>query len=226
MRSRDRVRAYFDREAARFDAIYDDARKSGVQRAADRLLRGVVVARWTLVCNLAPCGHAWTALDVGCGSGRYAIEFARRGAVRVAGLDVAPAMIDLARRHAASAGVADRTQFTISSFLDFPEEATYDVVVATGYFDYVEDPVPHLRKMLALCRGRLFVSIPKRWEFRVPTRVVRFALAGGYVRFYSKPEFLRIAGEAGVAAGRLSLIDLGRDWIAVVNCHQATKTAG
>lgn len=216
MRSLDRVRTYFDREAERFDAIYDDARKSIVERVADRVFRGVVVERWKLICTLAPCGHPWDALDVGCGSGRYAIEFARRGAARVVGIDVSPSMIDLAKSKAAAAGVSGRTEFAVASFLSFSPPERFDVVTATGYFDYLDDPVPHLRKMLALCRGRVFISIPKRWELRVPMRLVRFALAGGYVRFYARAELHALLKEAGVGPERAAIIDLGRDWIVVV----------
>ncbi len=47
-------------------------------------------------------GHA--VLDVGCGTGRHAIELARRK-YRVTGVDVSAGMIEEARRHAAAAGV-------------------------------------------------------------------------------------------------------------------------
>jgi 2-polyprenyl-3-methyl-5-hydroxy-6-metoxy-1,4-benzoquinol methylase len=214
VRSLDRVRAYFDREAGRFDAIYETDRKPLHQRVIDRARR-VVVERYKLVCNLAPSAGPWTALDVGCGSGRYAIEFARLGATVVA-LDVSESMIALGKSQAAAAGVSDRIRFAAEGFLDFRVDETFDVVTAMGYFDYLEDPVPHLRKMLAASRGRVFASIPKRWEYRVPIRMARFALAGGYVRFYSHAEFLSIAAEAGVRSDRLSLIDLGRDWLAVI----------
>src|SRR6185503_7768219 len=114
------------------------------------------------------------------------------------------------------AGVSDRTAFTVGSFLEFPTDTRFDVVTAVGYFDYVDDPVPHWRKLASLCRGRLFISIPKRWEFRVPLRLARFALAKGFVRFYAKSEFLAIAVAAGVTADRVMLVDLGRDWLAII----------
>ncbi len=93
---------------------------------------------------------------------------------------------------------------------------TFDVVVAAGYFDYLEDPVPHLRKMVEVSRGHIYVTVPKRWEIRVPIRTLRFALSGGFVRFYSRREFLQIAREAGLSLDCVSLVDLGRDWVAVI----------
>jgi 2-polyprenyl-3-methyl-5-hydroxy-6-metoxy-1,4-benzoquinol methylase len=215
MQSLERVREYFNREAIRFDAIYED-RKPWYQRLGDHLFRQVVVERFHLICNLAPTPGSWTVLDVGCGSGRYALALAAAGASRVVGVDVAQSMIDLAKEQAAAAGVANRCDFAVSAFLDFTSQERFDVVVATGYADYLEDPLPHLRKMVAMCRGRVFVSVPKRWEVRAPTRKLRFAAEGGYVRFYSKAEFLSLAEAAGLSPERVSLIDLGRDWIAVL----------
>lgn len=215
MKSQDLVRNYFDREAQRFDAIYE-ARKPLSQRLVDRFFRGVVIERFQLIVNLAPMSGPWTVLDAGCGSGRYALALAAAGASRVVGVDAAPAMIDLARRQAEEAGIAARCEFHVAPFLDYRTDERFDVVVATGYFDYLEDPVSHLRRMVERCRGRIFASIPKRWEWRVPTRKVRFAIEKGFVRFYSRREVEAMMQAAGIPAERWSLIDLGRDWVAVV----------
>lgn len=213
MRSLDRVRRHFERDARRFDAIYSE-RKPLVQQIVDSQRR-VVVERFSLIQNLAPLPGRWTALDVGCGPGRYSIALAESGAARVLGVDVASAMIALARRQAATAGKTDVCEFVVTSFADFHTDERFDVVVATGYFDYVESPAKDVAKMVQACRGRIFASFPKRLDWRVPLRKARFALVGGYVRFYDESEVRRLFAAAGLAADRLSLIDLGRDWIAV-----------
>jgi len=215
MNSLDLVRNYFDREARRFDAIYD-LRKPLHQRVVDRFFRRVVIERFHLICNLAPSPGRWTALDVGCGPGRYSIALARAGAARVLGLDVAASMITLSCQEAVQAQMQDRCEFLTAGFLDFATTEKFDVVVATGYFDYVEEPLLHLRKMIELCRGKIFASIPKRWEFRVPIRKLRFALQHGFVRFYSRREIMNLVTLAGLPQERVSLIDLGRDWIAIL----------
>lgn len=208
------VRDYFNREARRFDAIYV-SEKPIIQRAVDSL-RKVVVERFRLVCSLAPLPGAWTALDVGCGSGRYSIAFARAGAANVVGVDVAASMTELALEEAKRAGVTDRCSFVTAPFLDFHSDQKFDVVVAMGYFDYLSDPAGHLRRMLDLCRGRVFMSVPKRWEIRVPIRKLRFAFEKGFVRFYSRGELDQLMADTGVSSDRWSVIDLGRDWVAVI----------
>lgn len=214
MTIQDIVRDYFNREAQRFDAIYT-TEKPLVHRLVDSL-RKVVVERFHLVCNLAPSAGPWTALDVGCGSGRYGIAFAQSGATRVVGVDVAASMTALAAEEAARHGVNSQCEFITAPFLAYQSDERFDVVVAMGYFDYLEDPAVHLRKMLQHCRGRVFLSLPKRWEVRAPIRKVRFALEKGFVRFYSRREVDMLMADAGVPPDRVSLIDLGRDWIGVV----------
>jgi len=214
MNSRELVRNYFDRAVSRFDAIYE-AEKPFDQRIVDTLFRKVVVERFHLICTLAPSTDPWTVLDVGCGPGRYSTALARAGAARVVGVDVSAPMIAAAEQEAEKAGVADRCTFRVAPFAEYQSDEMFDAIIATGYFDYLEDPLSDLTKMVRHCHGRIFASFPKRWEVRVPIRKLRFRLAGGFVRFYTKGEVLGLFEAAGIKPERLFLVDLGRDWIAV-----------
>jgi 2-polyprenyl-3-methyl-5-hydroxy-6-metoxy-1,4-benzoquinol methylase len=212
MRSLDLVHDYFDRAAERFDAIYESD-KPLHQRLGDALFRRVIHERFRLIVN-AVGGAGKTILDVGCGPGRYPIALAIRGAPRVVGVDVSAEMLAIAEREAERAGVADRCTFVVSDFLSWKSDERFDAVIATGYFDYLERPDEHLRAMLARARGHLYASFPKRWEIRVPMRIARFKLARGFVRFYSRREVKALFAAVGDAA-RLSLVDLGRDYVAI-----------
>jgi ubiquinone/menaquinone biosynthesis C-methylase UbiE len=222
MGSSESVREHFDRAADRFDAVYESS-KPLYQRVIDRLFRQVVVERFRLICALAPVPGSWSVLDVGCGPGRYALALAACGASRVVGVDFAPDMIRIAEEEAHSRGLSDRCEFHVSEFKDFRTEETFDVVVATGYFDYLEDPLTDLRLMARACSGRIFASFPKRFEWRVPARVLRFKLSRSFVRFYSRREVERLFSDAGVPRGDLALVDLGRDWIAVARPRSAGR---
>lgn len=72
---------------AAYDRRFEELAASGVD----------VHGEADFVSTLAPR----TVLDAGCGTGRVAIELARRG-VEVAGVDVDPAMLEVARRKAPS----------------------------------------------------------------------------------------------------------------------------
>lgn len=214
MNSGNLVRDHFDRAARRFDAVYEEG-KPLYQRIIDRLFRRVVVERFHLICNLAPLPGVWKVLDAGCGSGRYSLTLAKDGAARVVGVDFAEEMIAIAREGAESRGLSDVCEFHVREFKDFRSEEKFEAVVATGYFDYLEEPIVDLKLMVGMCSGRIFASFPKRWEWRVPIRALRFLLSRSFVRFYTKREVIGLFEAAGVLPDRLTLIDLGRDWIAV-----------
>jgi len=214
MSTETRVRQHFDADSVRFDGIYAE-RKPFLQRLVDNRIRGVVVERLRLTRALAPAGTNWSALDVGCGSGRYGLALAALGARRVLGLDFAPRMIELARGAASAAGVESRCAFEVSDYLAFQSAERFDLVLAMGYFDYIPDPAPHLRRMLDSCSGHLLASFPKRWEWRVPVRRARFALHRGYVRFFSRGDLARLVTQSGLDDGRAYILDFGRDYILI-----------
>jgi len=222
MRSLDLVNSYFNREAERFDAIYEKD-KPVHQQIGDALFRRVIHERYSLVMNAIGAPGS-SMLDVGCGPGRYGLELARRGASRCVGVDVADNMIEIARREAEQSGLADRCEWVVSDFLSYKTDEQFDAVVAMGYYDYLEDPFPHLEKMIALSKGRVFASFPKRWTFRTGLRIARFKLARGFVRFYSRREILDLFRRAGALAC-LSIVDLGRDYVVIYDA-QAARQAG
>jgi 2-polyprenyl-3-methyl-5-hydroxy-6-metoxy-1,4-benzoquinol methylase len=208
------VQAYFEREAARFAAIYESD-KPLHQRLGDAIFRRVILERFSLVINAA-AQRGNTVLDVGCGPGRYPIELARRGAGRCVGVDVAADMIDIAKKEGEVAGVGQKCDWIVSEYLDWNSHEKFDAVIAMGYYDYLEQPEPHLRKMIEQSKARVFCSFPKRWEVRVPLRAARFKFAHGFVRFYSRQEILDLFSKVGDLQ-YLSLVDLGRDYIAIYN---------
>jgi 2-polyprenyl-3-methyl-5-hydroxy-6-metoxy-1,4-benzoquinol methylase len=224
MRSLDLVHSYFNREAERFDAIYEKD-KPIHQQLGDAIFRRVILERYSLVVN-AIGAPGRTMLDVGCGPGRYGIELARRGAKRCVGVDVSSSMIEIAHAEADKAGVGARCDWAVSDWLSFQSKETFDAVVAMGYFDYLEDPLPHLEKMIAFGpKGRVFASFPKRWTVRTGLRIVRFKLEHGFVRFYSRSEVVELFQRAGKVAC-LSLVDLGRDYIAIYDAGAASGVNG
>jgi 2-polyprenyl-3-methyl-5-hydroxy-6-metoxy-1,4-benzoquinol methylase len=211
-----RVKDHFDADAARFDAIYDD-RKSAFARFMDDVWRGVVRRRYELVLKRLGPLEGKSVLDVGCGSGRYCLAYAQRGAARVVGVDFAAAMIELARRHAQQLGVADRCEFRVGTFPEAVTDGPFDVSTAMGFFDYVADPVPIVARMRELTRTTMILSFPKAWEWRVPFRRLRFLLAGCPLFLYSASSVREILTTAGVE--RCDWIELDRDYIVVASTH-------
>src|SRR4051794_17260254 len=205
-----RVQEHFDADAERFDAIYRSDQGLAA-RFIDNVWRGVVRRRFNLTLEFLEPLDGKTVLDVGCGSGRYCIAFAQRGARHVVGVDMAPAMIDLAVDLAQQFDVGDCCEFRVGSFLSVvQDEEPFEACTAMGFFDYIERPVPILARMRELTRSTMVMSFPKSREWRVPLRRIRFRLARCPLFLYSEQDVRGMLAEAGIT--RYEWIALDRDY--------------
>jgi len=191
-----RTQRYFDHRAARFDSIYHEGQP--MRRLFNRTFRKAIYERFAITFEQAEPLRGRTVLDVGCGSGRYAVEFAKRGAARVVGVDYAPGMLALAREYAAAHGVADRCEFIEGDFTMQLLDRKFDLVTAIGVFDYQDTPVEFMRKMREHCNQRIIATFPGRSLIRMPLRKLRYWLDDCPVLFYREPEVLAIGRDAGL----------------------------
>jgi 2-polyprenyl-3-methyl-5-hydroxy-6-metoxy-1,4-benzoquinol methylase len=98
--------------------------------------------------------------EVGCGEGLAAITIARAYPnAEVDGYDLDEASIDVARKEAAAAGVAERARFELRDAADPAIVGDYDLVMAIEMLHDVADPVGILRTMqrLAGANGTILV---------------------------------------------------------------------
>ena len=212
----EKVRDHFDDDALRFDAIYDE-KKGPFARFVDNYWRGVVQRRLELNIEKLEPLTGKKILDVGCGSGRFCIAFAQRGAAKIVGVDFAAAMIEIANSLAKNAGVAEQCEFRVGAFPDAiaEDEGPFDASTANGFFDYVGEPVPIISRMRELTRGQLIMSFPKAVEWRVPVRRVRFWLKGTPLFLYREPQVRDILKRSGV--DKYEFIHLDRDYLIVAS---------
>ncbi len=192
------VRQRFERDAQSFDAIYR-LERSPFWRWVNTTFRKAIFERYTITFDRAGDVTGKKILDVGCGSGVYSIDFARRGARRVVGVDFSGNMLKLAEQEAEQHQVADRCAFIRADFLEFDPKETFDISIAMGVFDYVPDQVPFLRKMVTLTNDKVITSFPGHSLLREPARRLRYKLTGkGDIYLYSRDDVERIATEAGL----------------------------
>lgn len=151
----DATRSYFNKIPRQWDALY--AHENVVQYFFNRVLRRALFDRHRL--TFEKCGEisGATVLDVGCGTGRFSIEFAVRGASRVVGVDFAPSMIDYARSLAAEMHVSEKCEFLCDNFLEHEFREQFQIIVAMGFFDYTANPQEVLQKIHSLT-GRIFLA--------------------------------------------------------------------
>ncbi|WP_431875863.1 SAM-dependent methyltransferase [Amycolatopsis sacchari] len=79
-------------------------------------------------------------LDVGCGTGRTALQLAGEFGVRVTGCTVSRSQVAAANERAREAGLADRVSFEYGDGMNLPyPDAAFDAVWAVESFDHMSD---------------------------------------------------------------------------------------
>lgn len=209
--SEPKVRRYFDGEAERFDAIYAQEKNLG-QKMIDQLFRRVILQRFRLTLDLCGPLNGKRVLDIGCGSGRYGIEMAQRGAT-VVGLDFAPAMVQMARRAAEAAGVEHLCSFYDGDFLSWEAPHSFDICLGIGFFDYIAEPDVFLRKIRSLTIEKAVFSFPVRWTIRTLTRRVRLSINQCPVYFYDSDQVHRLMQASDWEMESIDLHRLSRDYL-------------
>ncbi|MBZ9715439.1 class I SAM-dependent methyltransferase [Deinococcus multiflagellatus] len=98
-----------------------------------------LLARWVQVQALTP----GTALDLGCSEGNSAVWMATQG-WQVTGADISKTALERADRHAAQAGVTDRTTFEQHDLEHSFPAGQFDLVYAL----YLQSPVAFARDLV------------------------------------------------------------------------------
>jgi S-adenosylmethionine-dependent methyltransferase len=83
------------------------------------------------------------ALDLGCGTGATAVRLARLG-IHVTLLDSSPAMLEIAKRTAQEAGVADKVVLRhgdATRLTNLFHSASFDVILCHNVLEYLDDPI-------------------------------------------------------------------------------------
>ena len=198
------VAAHWDRRAAHFDEDFGHSIATAAERAA-----------WDRIMQLVDCGRApLEALDVGCGTGFLSLELAVRGH-RVIGIDLAPAMLDKARRKAAEAGFEIRFQEGDAELVPFPE-ASFDLVISRHVLWTLPHPEAAIDDWIRVLRpgGRLVVIDGAQYDVAAaPPRQENARSSAEYAAIGDKLPFYdgRPQREIEALLGAKGLVGVGGD---------------
>lgn len=103
------------------------------------------------------------ALDVGCGGGLLSEALARAGA-NVTAIDLAPAVLDVARLHLHESGLEVDYRETSVEGLAASTPSSFDVITCMEMLEHVPDPGSAIRACATLLKpgGKLFLSTLNR----------------------------------------------------------------
>jgi 2-polyprenyl-3-methyl-5-hydroxy-6-metoxy-1,4-benzoquinol methylase len=183
MKQSEQIQTYFQQHAQQFDQLYAD--ENCLHTWLNQWVRRPFYRRFEL--TLAACGDVRDKriLDVGCGSGRYAVALAERGA-EVTGIDFASNMLTLAEELAEKRDVASRCHFVQANFLAYDPGQTFHISLAIGLFDYISAPLPFLEKLRGLTEEMVIVTFPRPDGWRALQRRLRYRLQGCPIYFYTQ----------------------------------------
>jgi 2-polyprenyl-3-methyl-5-hydroxy-6-metoxy-1,4-benzoquinol methylase len=144
-----------------------------------------------------------TALDAGCGVGRWARILAARGA-RVTGVDLSPTMIGQARRRAIVDGVSGNCRFRVGDLGTFTMGERFDFVIGVTVLQHILDEAGLQRAVENLAghlapHGRMVLleAAPTRRERRCDSPIFKARDAETYVEAFTKAG-LRLVQVTGV----------------------------
>ena len=179
-----KVSEYFEDIAADFDSYYEQP-KGFFNKIINAWLRKPgLIRRMEITLKLIEPSSGKRILDVGCGSGKLAVECAKRGA-EVYGIDISRNMIEIAKEHCKRSNV--KVKFIIGDALKgLPKK--FDFSVALGVVEYLESPDTLLRNMLASVNngGKIIFSVPSLFAFQTPLRKVYLYFRRVKCYFYTK----------------------------------------
>lgn len=135
-------------------------------------------------------------LDVGCGTGRHAIELAKRG-YDVTGIDLSEAQLARARQKAEEAGVD--VEFLRLDAREMPFQNQFDssIMLCEGGFSLMETDEMNYQILKGVARA-----------LRTPGKFIFTALNGLFPLYHSIEQFMAEGQEDGKAAYRSSTFDL------------------
>jgi 2-polyprenyl-3-methyl-5-hydroxy-6-metoxy-1,4-benzoquinol methylase len=184
------VQDYFEDIASDFDSYYESP-KGFLDKIINAWLRRPgLIKRLKISLDASNPTSGKRILDVGCGSGKFVVECAKRGA-EVYGIDISREMVEIAEdfceknRVKAELRIGDATE-------ELPKG--FDVCVALGVFEYFEDPKPILKNMFASTNkgGKIIFSVPSLFTFQTLLRNVLLYYRNVKCYYYTKKRVLSL----------------------------------
>ena len=184
------VSVFFDGYAHDFSSIYkeDTKKRSSLDKLMDKWFRKAIKERFEKTVNETKKNSINSVLDIGCGPGHFVVKFLEQEK-KVTALDIAPSMIEITKKRVLKMGKEDEVKFILEDYLEYKPIEKFDAACVMGFFDYVEDPVIVLKKLINDVKKEIYISIPDNKGLLAWQRKIRYKMRNCPLFLYSR-EFL------------------------------------
>lgn len=184
------VSVFFDGYAHDFSSIYkeDTKKRSSFDKLMDKWFRKAIKERFEKTVNETKKNSINSVLDIGCGPGHFVVKFLEQEK-KVTALDIAPSMIEITKKRVLKMGKEDEVKFILEDYLEYKPIEKFDAACVMGFFDYVEDPVIVLKKLINDVKKEIYISFPDNKGLLAWQRKIRYNLRNCPLFLYSR-EFL------------------------------------
>lgn len=204
------VAIFFDGYSHDFSSIYkeDTKKRSSFDKLMDQLFRKGIKERFNLTVRSTNNPLIKSVLDIGCGPGHFVVKFLEQGK-KVTALDIAPSMLEITKQRVKAINKEREVDFILQDYLDYLPSKKFDAACVMGFFDYVEDPVKVLNKLLQDIKKEIYISLPDDKGILAWQRKVRYKLRNCPLFLYSKEYTIECLKKAN-CFNETEIIDIDR----------------
>ena len=184
-----------------------------------------------LAFEMFPAGEGLEVLDAGCGTGNFSLKLARRGC-QVTGIDLSPAMLEVAREKADRGGLGINFRQMDIYCLEFPDEY-FDAVFSMAAFEFVEHPGKALGEILRVVKkgGPVLIGTingDSPWGELYRQRALEEDSIFRHAHFKTPEEMRKLAGDRLVEVRQCLFIppDAAEDQISMERERELARTEG
>ena len=207
------VKNFFSSYAVDFDSIYGyGKRRNLLLKFVDKYLRKSMFGRYIKTLEFIDNVKLNSVLDIGCGSGIY-LETIGRKKIEIAGIDLSQNMIDMTEKRLSKAKLKAK-KLIVGSYLDIQLEKKYDLSILMGFFDYVEEPLVTLRKVINDTNQYILASFPKKGGVLYFQRKIRYKFRNCPIFFYNYIDLEKIINELKIK--EYQIIDNDREYYVII----------
>ena len=161
------------------DAHYKQE-KDVLRRAINAVFQKNVTERTKLTLLECKNVEGKSILNIGSSLGPLASELSRKGA-HITSIKLSTSKIELNAR---------------KLFLEPEFKQNFNLTLALGLFDYIEDPVLYLKKMRILTEEKCVMSFPSYATFQMPLRIIWMRSRKYPIYFYTKSTIKKLVAAA------------------------------